>query len=382
MSPATYQDLIEKTREENRLFSVMFELTYRCNLDCVFCYNDVGLQGTPLSLERYYEVFEELASMGVLHLILTGGEPLAHPHFFAMGARARELGFAVRVKSNGHALRGAMAKRLHEEVDPMILEMSLHGACAETHDRQTRVPGSFDRLLANLAEMRDLGLRMKINSTVTRWNEAEIEAMYAITDELGLPLQFDPEVTIKDDGDRSPLDIAPSREGLLALFRLQEERRQAFEAGRATTPTPPAAREGDQVVAAVASTAKRYCGAGTNSLTVDPYGNVYPCVQWRRPVGNLHENSVTELWAGSEPLDEVRSGNERARSSLVKIGSDANLSSFCPGQAVLATGVPDRLYDDAAKRIGLRQEAAGAAAKDAAIEAKSKDGATERVAGA
>jgi hypothetical protein len=75
-------------------------------------------------------------------------------------------------------------------------------------------------------------------------------------------------------------------------------------------------------------------------------------------VGNLHESSVTELWAGSTALDEVRSGNEKARTSLVKIGADANLSSFCPGQAVLATGAPDRLYDDASDRIGLRKEAA------------------------
>ena len=56
--------------------------------------------------------------------------------------------------------------------------MSLHGATAATHDRQTRVPGSFDRLLANLGELRPLGLRVKLNSTLTAWNEGEIEGMF------------------------------------------------------------------------------------------------------------------------------------------------------------------------------------------------------------
>ncbi len=360
MSSNSYQHLIQRTREENRLFSVMFELTYRCNLDCFFCYNDLGLRGTPISRERYYEVFAELAELGVLHLILTGGEPLAHPHFFELGRHAKELGFAVRVKSNGHALRGALARRLYEEVDPLVVEVSLHGAKAETHDRQTRVPGSFDRLLANLREMQSIGLRLKVNSTVTAWNETELREMFAITDDLGLPLQFDPEVTPRDDGDASPLDIRPSEEGLLRLFRLQEERRQAFEAGLSANPTPPAAREGDQVVAAVGTSAKRYCGAGTNSLTVDPFGNVYPCVQWRRPVGNLHDQSIRQLWrGGSSALEEVRSGNEAARQSLVAIGSDANLTSFCPGQAVIATGAPDQLYPAAEERIELRKTAAG-----------------------
>ena len=119
-----------------------------------------------------------------MNLTLTGGEPLAHPDFLALGARARELGFVVRVKSNGHALRGELARRLRDEIDPFLIEVSLHGATAATHDRQTRVPGSFDRLLANLRELRELGLRVKLNSTLTAWNEGEIAGMFALADAL------------------------------------------------------------------------------------------------------------------------------------------------------------------------------------------------------
>jgi len=45
------------------------------------------------------------------------------------------------------------------ELDRVVVEVSLHGASAETHDRQTRVEGSFDRLLANLQEMLARGRR-------------------------------------------------------------------------------------------------------------------------------------------------------------------------------------------------------------------------------
>src|SRR5262245_48139106 len=101
--------VIRRSWENHVLFGVMLELTYRCNLDCVYCYNDLGARGTPLSVGQYLAMLDELAQMRVLHLVLTGGEPLAHPDFFAIGGRARELGFCVRVKSNGHALRGALA---------------------------------------------------------------------------------------------------------------------------------------------------------------------------------------------------------------------------------------------------------------------------------
>jgi hypothetical protein len=147
---------------QNLLVSVLVELTYRCNLDCFFCYNDLGLKGEPLSREQYFRFFDELRDLEVLHLTLSGGEPLAHPDFLALGARARELGFVVRIKSNGHALRGELARRIRDEIDPFVIEVSLHGATATAHDRQTRVPGSFERLLANLAELQTLQPRRRL----------------------------------------------------------------------------------------------------------------------------------------------------------------------------------------------------------------------------
>ncbi|HEV7509108.1 MAG TPA: hypothetical protein VGS07_29805 [Thermoanaerobaculia bacterium] len=52
----------------------------------------------------------------MLNLTQSGGEPLVHPDFFLLGSPARELGFVVRVKSNGHALRGAAPCRLRNKV--------------------------------------------------------------------------------------------------------------------------------------------------------------------------------------------------------------------------------------------------------------------------
>ena len=146
----SFSDTVKRAWNDNRLMSVLLELTYACNLDCSFCYNDLSLGGQRLSLSQYRELLDDLASLGVLNLSLTGGEPLAHPHFFEIATHARSLGFVIRLKTNGHAVRGAVARRIREEVDPFLIEVSLHGATAETHDRQTRVPGSFARLVANI----------------------------------------------------------------------------------------------------------------------------------------------------------------------------------------------------------------------------------------
>ncbi len=351
-----FAGIVRKTWEQNLLFSVLLELTYRCNLSCFYCYNDLELEGRPLDREQYFALFEELASMQVFNLVLSGGEPLAHPDFFTLGARARELGFVVRVKSNGHALRGPLARRLRDEVDPFLVETSLHGAQAETHDRQTRVPGSFETLVANLRQATELGLRVKINCTLTAWNEAEIESMMQLAGDLGLPLHIDPVVTPRDDGDTSPLHIAPSREGVEKLLALQTR------AGATADETPAGAeargvtvgRQADALLPAPGP--EKHCGAGSGGLAIDPYGNVYPCVQWRQPVGNLHESTVREIWEQSRELAVVRHQTEEVKAMIDREGAWGQALNFCPGSALQETGSPLGIYDSARRRADVVEE--------------------------
>jgi len=351
----SYRDIIQRTWNENHLFSVLLELTYRCNLDCAYCYNDIDAPGVPLSTEDYLRLLEDLADLQVMNLALSGGEPLAHPDFFLLGSRARALGFAVRVKSNGHALRRNLAQRLKQEVDPFIVEVSIHGATAAIHDRQTRTDGSFTRLMANLQECLALGLRLKLHCTLTAWNEHELDAMYALADGLSVPLQVDSRVTPRDNGDRSPLAMTASPQGLALHFRLQEERltakagrggRQHSKAdgtGRPATPrADPNTRTPDQAIAG----SSKQCGAGSSTVAVDPYGNVYPCVQWRRPLGNLHRQTVKEIWNGGSRLDDIRALTIEAKRLVDGFGSNGGELDFCPGLAELNTGDPLLVYPE------------------------------------
>lgn len=347
----SFAGLVQRTWREHLLFSVLVELTYRCNLDCFFCYNDLGLRGTPLSRERYLALLDELAELQVFHLTLSGGEPLAHPHFLELGGRARELGFVVRVKSNGHALRGEMARRLRDEVDPFLVEVSLHGATAATHDRQTRVRGSFERLLANLDECLSLGLRLKLNSTLTRWNEDEVEPMLELARGLGVPLQIDPQVTPRDDGDREPLAVAATPEGLARFFALQEAAVAAAGGpGEAADCGPAGAGSG-------IGAPDRHCGAGSAGVAIDPYGNVLPCVQWRRPLGNLHDQTLREIWETSPALAGVRETTRRALAVVAGQGAAGPLLAFCPGTAAASTGDPLALYPEALERAAAHAAA-------------------------
>ena len=182
-------------------------------------------------------------------------------------------------------MRGRVARQVKEEIDPLETEISLHGATAKAHDRQTQVPGSFVRLIAALPELIALELRPVFVSTLTAWNEHEIEDMFALADGFGLNLRFQGPVGPRDDGDRSPLSIQPSPAGW--------ERLQALGKNRRSTPTT---MECATPGAESATGPKPHCGAGSEELLVDPYGSVFPCLHLRWPAGNVHDSPIEQIW--------------------------------------------------------------------------------------
>ncbi|MGR8933046.1 MAG: radical SAM/SPASM domain-containing protein [Gammaproteobacteria bacterium] len=319
----------DNIRRQGLLHGVMLELTYRCNLDCFFCYNDKKAAGTPLSVTQYFSLFDELAAMQVLFVTFTGGEPLVHPDFFILGRAARERGFSIRIKSNGHMIRGELARRLKEDINPIQVEMSLHGATAETHERQTRVPGSFARLLDNIETMQSLNLRPVLVSTLTSWNEHEPAAMFALADRLGVRLRFQGPVGPRDNGDTEPLQIQPSTAGWRQFLEIADRR---VEEPDTTRKMPQAASSVTNDTVGQSDT--HYCGAGTEEILVDPMGNVFPCMHLRtQSAGNLHDTALQTIWQNSRVFPEARELSEATRRRIEIEGPLSTLGAplFCPG---------------------------------------------------
>jgi hypothetical protein len=65
-------------------------------------------------------------------------------------------------------------------------------------------------------------------------------------------------------------------------------------------------------------------------------------VQWRRRIGNLHEQSIRTLWSQSEELAEVRRLSIEVKAAVDR--HEAPGLGFCPGSAEQETGSPTKLY--------------------------------------
>lgn len=308
--------------ERAQPLAASLELTYRCNWRCVFCYNPRHHDRRGLSGAEWAAVLDDLRALGSLYVALTGGEPLTHPEFLAIARGARERAFALRILTNGALVTDALADEI-AVLRPLAVELSLHGATAETHDRATATPGSFDAMLRGLDRLLERGVGVVLKTPLTRLNEGEVEGMRRIAGERGVPWRLDPVLTPRDDGDSGPLAFRSSPESVERMFRDLKALGQLPQEERAAGGTN--------------------CGLGRTTIAVDPEGNVFPCLQWRRaPLGNVRETPLRAMWAGSEERLAAAAVARAANDRMVEAGTALASFPFCPALALQRTGDPLR----------------------------------------
>jgi MoaA/NifB/PqqE/SkfB family radical SAM enzyme len=309
------------------------ELTYRCNWRCVFCYNPRHSDRRRLGLAEWTDVLDDLRALGTLSVTITGGEPLTHPEFVAIGRAARERHFSLRIFTNGTLVGEELADAI-AGMRPLAVEMSLHGACAATHERATGAPGSFAAMLRGLERLRGRGVPLVLKSLLTSLNEHELDGMIALADRLGVAHQVDATVTPRDDGDRSPLRYRASEDAVARMYRRTAEKGSLPFAGRV---------EGGV-----------NCGLGRLTLAVDPEGEVYPCLQWRHSsLGNVRRTRLRDLWPASAVRERAAAVSVAANDALRARGGAVASFPFCPALAAQHTGDPLRPDDAHVVQAGI-----------------------------
>ena len=187
------------------------------------------------------------------------------------------------------------------------------------------------------------GVKVTLKCPITRDNQEEVLDMYRLAEDLGVIIIFDPVITPRDDGDKDPLGLMAS-DAFLARYWTDE----AYAAARREkVPLKRCDGEGEAV-----------CGTGRSSFAIDPYGNIYPCVQWRRKVANIKEiKSLREIWHTSPVLIEVRRTAVEIAQQVLKTTEAGAFCNFCAGVADLQMGDAKALYPQVMKNAAFRMQA-------------------------
>jgi radical SAM protein with 4Fe4S-binding SPASM domain len=312
-------------------FQASLEVTHRCNLACQHCYIDVKAEDELSSVE-FKDVLDQLAELGTMYLLFTGGEPLIRRDFFDIAFHARERGFAIMLLTNGTLITPEIARDV-ERLQPVFVGISLHGATAATHDSITRRRGSFKSTIQAVELLKSAGVKVYLQTLLMDANVHEAEAMKKLARRIGVYLHIDHE-------------LVPTRSGSLAPFQYEASQTKLYQHSILEV-------MGD---AAVPPGANGICKAGRGTCSISPTGDVFPCLLMPLKLGNLRQARFAEIWQtnpGPE-LTHLRSLTWEDMSSC-KNCSLINYCKRCMGVAFIETGDLTGPAPTACRNAALRQ---------------------------
>jgi len=314
------QEMTDKALALNIPMGVQIDLTYRCNERCVHCYLDHDNHGEMTTAEIKH-LLNELAEAGVFILTFSGGEIFVRKDFFEILEYARRLTFCIKLKTNAILIGEREAARLRD-LHVESIQISIYSHRPEIHDGITLVRGSLQRSLDAIRFLKSQGLRVIIANVLMVQNMQDYPMVRALAAELGVECTLDPTITPMMDGNRSILSLGVEPSSLREVFRDQTLVGNVDE----FCAVPAAADEG--------TLESMPCSAGHTSCYVSPYGDVYPCVQFPLPTGNVRKQRFIDIWRHSDRMQEVRSIRVKDLTTCTQCTHVSNCTR-CPGLAFM-----------------------------------------------
>ena len=308
------------------------ELTRRCNLTCVHCYNYDRHQPAPRSQEldtaQWQGIIDQLVEAGCLMLLMTGGEPLLRPDFPELYRYAVEKGLLVSVFTNGLLVNERIAD-LFAELPPQAVEITLYGATPENYERVTGSALAQERVLQGVRRLLDRRVRLALKTVLMDSTRAEFEQMRAIARGFGVPFRYDSALFPRLTGDQKPVDFRLPPEDVVAIEMADAKDRQWWGNYK------------ERMTGLRLGDALYQCGAGLTGFHVDPEGNLLGCVMTTEPAFNLvRDGSFLEGWNGA--IRGLRDRKPDESSYLCNSCEMRGICVTCPALSKLENGTESR----------------------------------------
>lgn len=280
---ATKYELHEREAQhsEGQLRSIALDVTNLCNMSCKFCYADTFAKKEPVALDILKRALDEAYDMGVCHYILQGGEVCADfERLKAVISMIYPEKTYINVVSNGW---GMTKERICELKDCMVdkITFSLDSGIKEEHDA-SRMPGSFERVLKAIKDVKSVGLLTGISTVVTHdslYGDGFKKA-YDIAEQNGI--RFDVQIAEpvgKWDGNKECLITKEDAAYIMELYK------QSPIMDNGQTMVKRDLYRGNKVC----------CPAGKEFMAITVDGNFMPCNFIQASLGNIKDKSLRDM---------------------------------------------------------------------------------------
>jgi PqqA peptide cyclase len=292
--------------------ALIAEITHRCPLHCVYCSNPLELTSRKeeLGTADWLRVFSEAAALGVLHLHLTGGEPLARADLTAMIAGARQARLYTNLITSGI---GLSRERLGELVEAGLdhIQLSFQDsnegpanwiAGTRAHAHKVELAAWIRERPIGRQEIGERRIAFTVNLVVHRQNIEHLEEMIAALEALHPDRMEIAHAQYYGWALQNRSALLPTRSQLdraVAVVAAADERLR----GKVRI---------DMVIPDYHARFPKACmgGWGRQLLLIDPAGRALPChaagVIPGMRFANVREHSLDWIWTSSEAFQKFR----------------------------------------------------------------------------
>jgi len=301
-----------------QLTNLHIEITSRCNEKCIHCYIPRDHRRGDIELSTFQDLLRQCNEMNVLHLTISGGEPMMHRDFIDILRMCREQEFSVNVLSNLTHLTDKILAEMKSNY-LLCVQVSLYSMNPEIHDNITKLKGSFHKTKSAILKLIENDVPLQIACPIMKNNKGCYQDVIDWAKENKIHAGDDYVVLAKYNH---------SIENLSCRLSLEEVEELLWEKVH-KDPKYLKQIEHMALKRAKASAQDNVCSVCHSSICVNERGNVYPCAGWQDYVaGNVKSMSLHDIWLYSEKIKYLRALRRRDFPKCIQC-KDAEFCMMC-----------------------------------------------------
>jgi len=291
-----------KVKEVDPPIFVWWQITHRCNLKCIHCFAYDTFE--ELSTEEAKSVIDQLSSIGIVILKITGGEPLIREDIFELLKYATSKNLDIILSTNGTLITPKVAEILVESGIKNV-QVSLESADKSIHEK-IRGKGTFDKTVDGIKNLVKNGIEVSVVATLMSCNIKEISKTVDFVYELGVRKFLTRRLVMYGRARKKWRHLCPQPKQLVKAYWILKKKSEEYpdmfikpESQYMFGVDPSLLKEG------YAPT----CECGKTQCGIKPDGTVTPCEYVTIPAGNLKKENFLDIWNNAEIFRKFRELN-------------------------------------------------------------------------
>lgn len=291
------QDFFEEYfKGKPQLTNLHIEITSKCNERCLHCYIPHENKISNIEPDLFYDIIEQCKDMRLLHLTLSGGEPMLHKNFREFLKKCNEYDFSVNVLSNLTLLNDEIIKEM-KSMHLLGIQVSLYSMNPVIHDEITQMKGSFEKTKNAILKLVENDIPLQISCPILKQNKNCYNDVVRWADKHKIHVGDDFVIIGRYDHNTQNLICR------LSIDEVKEMIKDKSSSDIKYLEQMEIAAEKKKDI-----TADDYvCSVCNSSICITENGDVYPCAGWQNYiVGNVKETSLYNIWNNSEKVQYLR----------------------------------------------------------------------------